>query len=95
MGKREQARIEAAFMRGDTGVDGVATEELTADRVRGLVDQQLLDAIVVERRGRRGGGDVLVGDDPPDDEAAVGEGRREQPERQQCRTDESARRQNG
>ena len=27
MSKREQARIEAAFMRGDTGVDGGATEE--------------------------------------------------------------------
>jgi hypothetical protein len=27
MSKREQARAEAAFMRGDTGVDGAATEE--------------------------------------------------------------------
>ena len=27
MGKREQARDEAAFMRGDIGVDGGATEE--------------------------------------------------------------------
>lgn len=27
MGRREQARAEAAFMRGDTGVDGQATEE--------------------------------------------------------------------
>jgi hypothetical protein len=27
MGRREQARSEAAFMRGDTGVDGQATEE--------------------------------------------------------------------
>ncbi len=27
MGKREQAREEAAFMRGDVGVDGAATEE--------------------------------------------------------------------
>jgi hypothetical protein len=27
MSKREQARAEAAFMRGDTGIDGAATEE--------------------------------------------------------------------
>jgi hypothetical protein len=27
MGRRDQARSEAAFMRGDTGVDGAATEE--------------------------------------------------------------------
>lgn len=27
MSRREQARAEAAFMRGDTGVDGLATEE--------------------------------------------------------------------
>ncbi len=27
MGRREQARAEAAFMRGDVGVDGAATEE--------------------------------------------------------------------
>ncbi len=26
MGRREQARAEAAFLRGDAGVDGVATQ---------------------------------------------------------------------
>ncbi len=31
MGRREQARQEAAFMRGDTGVDGRATSEETRD----------------------------------------------------------------
>lgn len=31
MSKREQARAEAAFMRGDTGVDGVATDEEQRD----------------------------------------------------------------
>jgi len=31
MGKRDQARSEAAFMRGETGVDGQATEAETRD----------------------------------------------------------------
>ena len=31
MGRREQAMAEAAFMRGDTGIDGAATEEDTRD----------------------------------------------------------------
>ncbi|MDQ3264052.1 MAG: hypothetical protein M3Y59_10380 [Myxococcota bacterium] len=31
MGKRDQARSEAAFMRGETGVDGQATETETKD----------------------------------------------------------------
>jgi len=34
MATREQARIEAAFMRGDTGVDGGATEEETRDEAQ-------------------------------------------------------------
>ncbi|MFY0524604.1 hypothetical protein ACN28I_16035 [Archangium gephyra] len=45
MGKREQARIEAAFMRGDTGVDGGATEEETRDEAeveRDKAREQLL-----------------------------------------------------
>ena len=45
MGKREQARIEAAFMRGDTGVDGVATEEEQRDEAeveRDKAREQLL-----------------------------------------------------
>jgi hypothetical protein len=45
MGKREQARIEAAFMRGDTGVDGGATEEDTRDEAeieRDKAREQLL-----------------------------------------------------
>lgn len=31
MGRREQARAEAAFLRGETGVDGQATQEETRD----------------------------------------------------------------
>ncbi|HEX8825446.1 MAG TPA: hypothetical protein VF794_36380 [Archangium sp.] len=45
MGKREQARIEAAFMRGDAGVDGVATEEEQRDEAeieRDKAREQLL-----------------------------------------------------
>jgi hypothetical protein len=45
MGRREQARIEAAFMRGDTGVDGGATEEDTRDEAeieRDKAREQLL-----------------------------------------------------
>jgi hypothetical protein len=45
MGKREQARIEAAFMKGDTGVDGGATEEDTRDEAeieRDKAREQLL-----------------------------------------------------
>ncbi|WPB74358.1 hypothetical protein KYC5002_35710 [Archangium violaceum] len=45
MGKREQARIEAAFMRGDAGVDGGATEEDTRDEAeieRDKAREQLL-----------------------------------------------------
>ena len=34
MSKREQARAEAAFMRGDTGVDGAATEEKQDEVIR-------------------------------------------------------------
>ncbi len=45
MATREQARIEAAFMRGDTGVDGGATEEETRDEAeveRDKAREQLL-----------------------------------------------------
>ncbi len=44
MGKREQARAEAAFMRGDTGVDGAATEEKQdeAEVERGKAREALL-----------------------------------------------------
>lgn len=44
MGKREQAREEAAFMRGDVGVDGVATEEKQdeAEVERGKAREALL-----------------------------------------------------
>lgn len=44
MGKREQARAEAAFMRGDVGVDGAATEEKqdTAEVERGKAREALL-----------------------------------------------------
>ncbi|HZI16167.1 MAG TPA: hypothetical protein VE153_37730 [Myxococcus sp.] len=44
MAKREQARAEAAFMRGDTGVDGAATEEKQdeAEVEKGKAREQLL-----------------------------------------------------
>ncbi len=44
MGKREQAREEAAFMRGDVGVDGAATEEKQdeAEVERGKAREALL-----------------------------------------------------
>jgi len=44
MGKREQAREEAAFMRGDVGVDGAATEEKedVAEVERGKAREALL-----------------------------------------------------
>jgi hypothetical protein len=44
MGKREQAREEAAFMRGDVGVDGAATEEKqdAAEVERGKAREALL-----------------------------------------------------
>lgn len=44
MGKREQAREEAAFMRGDVGVDGAATEEKQdeAELERGKAREALL-----------------------------------------------------
>jgi hypothetical protein len=44
MGRREQARAEAAFMRGDTGVDGAATEEKQdeAELERGKAREALL-----------------------------------------------------
>lgn len=44
MGKREQARAEAAFMRGDVGVDGAATEEKqdAAEVERGKAREALL-----------------------------------------------------
>ncbi|XXF78666.1 hypothetical protein P2318_02605 [Myxococcaceae bacterium GXIMD 01537] len=44
MGKREQARAEAAFMRGDAGVDGLATEEKQdeAELERGKAREALL-----------------------------------------------------
>jgi hypothetical protein len=44
MGKREQARAEAAFMRGDVGVDGAATEEKQdeAEVERGKAREALL-----------------------------------------------------
>src|SRR3954471_9515319 len=44
MGKREQAREEAAFMRGDVGVDGAATEEKQdeAEVERGKAREQFL-----------------------------------------------------
>lgn len=45
MATREQARIEAAFMRGDTGVDGGSTEEETRDEAeveRDKAREQLL-----------------------------------------------------
>jgi hypothetical protein len=44
MGKREQARAEAAFMRGDVGVDGAATEEKQdqAELERGKAREALL-----------------------------------------------------
>lgn len=45
MATREQARIEAAFARGDTGVDGGATEEETRDEAeveRDKAREQLL-----------------------------------------------------
>jgi hypothetical protein len=44
MGKREQARAEAAFMRGDVGVDGAATEEEqdAAEVERGKAREALL-----------------------------------------------------
>jgi hypothetical protein len=37
--RREQARAEAAFLRGDTGVDGVATEADTRDQAEVERDQ--------------------------------------------------------
>jgi hypothetical protein len=44
MGKREQARAEAEFMRGDVGVDGAATEEKqdAAEVERGKAREALL-----------------------------------------------------
>jgi hypothetical protein len=45
MGRREQARAEAAFLRGDTGVDGAATEEEQRDEAeveRDKAREQLL-----------------------------------------------------
>jgi len=44
MGKREQAREEAAFMRGDVGIDGAATEEKedAAEVERGKAREALL-----------------------------------------------------
>jgi hypothetical protein len=44
MGKREQAREEAAFMRGDVGIDGAATEEKqdVAEVERGKAREALL-----------------------------------------------------
>lgn len=44
MGRREQARAEAAFMRGDVGVDGAATEEKQdeAEVERGKAREALL-----------------------------------------------------
>ncbi|NTX08390.1 hypothetical protein HUA74_43020 [Myxococcus sp. CA051A] len=44
MAKREQARAEAAFARGDVGVDGAATEETkdVAEVERGQAREQLL-----------------------------------------------------
>ncbi len=45
MGRREQARAEAAFLRGDTGVDGAATDAETRDEAeveRDRAREQLL-----------------------------------------------------
>jgi hypothetical protein len=45
VGRREQARAEAAFLRGDTGVDGVATSEEVRDEAeveRDKAREQLL-----------------------------------------------------
>lgn len=45
MGRREQARAEAAFLRGDTGVDGAATAEDVRDEAeveRGRAREELL-----------------------------------------------------
>lgn len=45
MGRREQARAEAAFLRGDTGVDGAATDEEQRDEAeveRDKAREQLL-----------------------------------------------------
>jgi hypothetical protein len=44
MGKREEARAEAAFMRGDVGIDGAATEEKedAAEVERGKAREALL-----------------------------------------------------
>lgn len=39
MGRREQARAEAAFLRGDTGVDGQATEQEQRDEAEVEKDQ--------------------------------------------------------
>lgn len=39
MAKREQAREEAAFLRGDVGVDGAATEEDTREQAEKEKDQ--------------------------------------------------------
>src|SRR5687767_11818903 len=44
MARRDEARAEAAFMRGDTGVDGAATEEKQdeAEVEKGKAREQLL-----------------------------------------------------
>ncbi|SEM29841.1 hypothetical protein SAMN05444354_114136 [Stigmatella aurantiaca] len=44
MGRREEARAEAAFMRGDVGIDGAATEEKedAAEAERGKAREALL-----------------------------------------------------